>query len=75
MLVVLFCCLLTSIEWYAFKNVLGKLAKNKNVTIVKSQCFDDNSKVLMHAPTTCLNLFNGNWEPGTKPRIDFTIKT
>ncbi len=69
MSIVLFCCLSTSTVWYAFINVLGKLVKNQNATTVKSQCFDDNSKVLMHAPTTCLNLFNGNWELGTKPRI------
>jgi hypothetical protein len=75
MSVVLFCCLSTSTEWYAFKNVLEKLAKNKNATTMKSQCFDDNSKVLMHAPTTHFKLLNGNWEPGTKPRIDFAIKT
>ncbi len=66
MSIVLFCCLLTSTIWHAFINVLGKLVESKNATTVKSQCFDDNSKVLMHALTTHLNLLNGNWELGTK---------
>jgi len=64
-----FVVLSTSIVWYAFRNVLGKLEKNKNATTVKLQCFDDNSKVLMHAPTTRLNLLNGNYELRTKLRI------
>jgi hypothetical protein len=37
-----------------------KIGENKNATTVKLQCFDDNSKVLVHAPTTRLNLLNGN---------------
>jgi hypothetical protein len=40
--------------------------ESKNATTVNSQCFDDNSKVLMHAPTTRFSLLRGNWELGTE---------
>ncbi len=38
--------------------------ESKNAPTVNSQCFDDSSKVLMHATTTRLTLLSENWEQG-----------
>jgi len=46
-----------------------ELVESKNATTVNSQCFDDSSKVLMHAPTTHLSLVSGNWELGSEQGV------